>query len=131
METQDKELLIKDLCARLLYGIVCSIYGDNSNGVKLCGIKSNKCYFEDLDYKEGDGYVSIENVKPYLRPMSSMTEKEKEEYCDLQAIFLYSSRYPVTDAYALFDWLNAHHFDFRGLIPMGLALPAPKDMYNV
>lgn len=48
-----------------------------------------------------------------LRSMSSMSEEEKEEYCNLQDKFLYSSQYPVTDACELFDWLNAHSFDYR------------------
>ena len=71
--------------------------------------------------------VELNAVKPYLRPMSSMTEEEKEEYCNLQTKFLCSSQYPVTDAYELFDWLNARHFDYRGLIPMGLAIAVTEE----
>ena len=61
----------------------------------------------------------IDNCKPYLRPMSSMTEKEENEYINT---FL-----AMWDAV---DWLNEHHFDYRGLIPMGLALEAPEGMYK-
>ncbi len=69
--------------------------------------------------------------------MSSMTEEEKIEYCDLQDKFLNSSQYPVTGAFEMFDWLDAHFFDYRivpstgkTLIASGLALEAPKDMYK-
>ena len=51
-----------------------------------------------------------------------MTGEEKVEYCNLQDKFLLSSQYPVTDGYALFDWLNKKMFDYRGLIPKYLAL---------
>ena len=63
-------------------------------------------------------------VKPYLRPMSSMTEEEKGEY---QAFFNYDGvEYPEE----YIDWLNAHHFDYRGLIEKGLALKASEGMYE-
>lgn len=52
------------------------------------------------------------------------------QYCNLQDKFLYSSQYPVTDAYELFDWLLTHHFDFRHLIEKGLALEALEGMYK-
>ena len=58
---------------------------------------------------------------PYLRPMSSMTEEESTEYSRFSL-----SRYNTE----CFDWLNKHHFDYRGLIKLGLALEAPEDMYN-
>lgn len=62
----------------------------------------------------------MENIKPYLRPMSSMTKEEKKEY---NKLLCWRSPKKV------FDWLNAHHFDYRGLIKKGLALEAPKEMY--
>lgn len=60
----------------------------------------------------------IGEVRPYLRPMSSMTEEESKEFALLQT------------AIDMIDWLNAHHFDYRGLIPMGLAIEAPEGMYK-
>ena len=69
----------------------------------------------------GFGY-EIHNYLPYLRPMSSMTEEEWKEYN--QTI---GKSFSFTDEV---DWLNAHHFDYRGLIPMGLALKATKGMYE-
>lgn len=113
MTQKEKELLLKDLCARLPYGVLVL----NKDG----DIES----FTWQELKEfGDGYIS----KPYLRPMSSMTEEELREYEELCFI------YDTSDGTVLFgknglDWLNAHHFDYRELIPKGLALEAPEGMY--
>ena len=129
MTNEQKQLLLKDLCAELQHGLKLKTpHGD----AILSGIINRKGFRKDTDYidivTDKQTYL-IQYVKPYLRPMSSMTEEEAEEYCDLQDKFLYSSQYPVTDAYELFDWLNARHFDYRGLIPIGLALEAPENMY--
>jgi hypothetical protein len=77
------------------------------------------------------------DARPYLRPMSSMTEEEKEE---LRQQFCYEWEENITelmdysieigDADCFIDWLLEHHFDYRGLIEKGLALEAPKDMYK-
>ena len=111
MTQKEKDLLLKDLCARLSYGIF---------------VKENRHYSLDdspVIYTY-DYHPCISNCKPYLRPMSSMTEKEKEEY---QAFFNYDGvEYPEE----YIDWLNKHHFDYRGLIKKGLALEAPEGMYN-
>ena len=134
-----KELLLKDLCARLPYGVIgqCEIDAsyDTPFGIKpqihkfnavVYGIKEDSLFvtplIEDQDVQEfaneevSDG-VDILDFKPYLRPMSSMTEEEKKE-C-LKITFVEAT-----------DWLNVHHFDYRGLIPMGLALEAPEGMYE-
>lgn len=139
MTQNDKELLLKELCARLPHNVKCYVPIVNKT-MTLTGKRLNYFCFHDeadgLDYSHEHEVVldpfnsSNVIVKPYLRPISSMTEEEKEEYCNLQAKFLYSSQYPVTDAYGLFDWLNAHHFDYRGLIEKGLSLEAPEDMYK-
>ena len=78
-----------------------------------------------LDYFK-TGKIAV--VKPYLRPMSSMTEEEKIEW---DAEYAYNSRTYSYEGYVgkMTDWLNKHHFDYRGLIEKGLALEAPKDMY--
>ena len=101
MTQEDKDLLLKDLCTRLPYGVLVL----NKDG----DVES----FTWQELKEfGDGYIP----KPYLRPMSSMTEEEKGEY---QAFFNYDGvEYPEE----YIDWLNAHHFDYRGLIEKGLAI---------
>ena len=126
MTQEDKDLLLKDLCARLPYHPIVSVAYNYADKGIVWG-------FDVLRIKlllEIEEEESWEYIKPYIRPMSSMTEEEKEEYCFLQDILLCSSQYPVTDAYAIFDWLNAHHFDYRGLIEKGLALEAPEDMYK-
>jgi len=127
MTQEEKQLLLKDLCAKLPYGVKVKI-GYQSPIVQI--VETIGKNISGKDSVNGWDFDKVE-IKPYLRPMSSMTEKEKCEYCDLQYKFLCSSQYPVTDAYDLFDWLNAHHFDYRGLIEKGLALEAPEGMYEV
>ena len=67
----------------------------------------------------------VDPIKPYLRPMSSMTAEEKEEY-----INLFEGMPFCPDPISLLDWLNAHYFDYRDLIEQGLALEAPEGMYK-
>lgn len=117
MTLEEKQLLLKDLCARLPYGVRIE-----------CGHSSTIMYDIRPDTGIINNMYSIDKVKPYLRPMSSMTEEEKVEYYDLQDKFLLSSQYPVSDGYALFDWLNAHHFNYR--LPNSLFIEAPKEMYK-
>lgn len=133
MKEEEKKLLIKDLCARLPYGVKCRIKGERSKilvGIDPEGLlfrartpdKSDWCY-DCYDIEEW-------SILPYLRPMSSMTGQEAEEYNDL---CFCNTPCPgiAEDAVSNFmDWLNSHHFDYRGLIEKGLALEAPKDMYK-
>ena len=103
MEQKDKELLLKDLCARLPYGVIV-----NYNGIDdyTLSIKLLSTHY-------------VEKMKPYLRPMSSMTEEEKKEYDHRLECMFYDTMYD--DAFAI-DWLNTNHFDYRGLIEKGLAI---------
>jgi hypothetical protein len=116
MTAEEKELLLNDLCARLPYGVKANISlvgGDE---------RIDTVSFNDMkDFVKG--YI---NIKPYLRPMSSMTEEEIQEY----VIAWDNSRQPYLPTEAI-DWLNEHHFDYRGLIRKGLALEAPEDMYKI
>lgn len=107
MTQEEKDLLLKDLCSRLPYGVMVK-YGNRNTPVKC-----------DLDCHPSIN--DLENIKIYLRPMSSMTEIEKEE---LRAL-----KWTKLEHYTV-DWLNVHHFDYRGLIEEGLALEAPEGMYN-
>lgn len=116
MTKQDRQLLLKDLCARLPYGVMYNIMG-LEHPLLLQGI-----FFDKTDdillnfYEDGKNYqLYLSEVKPYLRPMSSMTNEEQIEFID-------------EDDYV--DWLTAYHFDYRGLIEKGLALKAPEGMYN-
>ena len=122
MTPEEKILLTKDVFSRVLCGVKVK-YGD---GIYTLGynlyLNEGDIAFESYPMKYFAD--SIERIKPYLRPMSSMTEEEKEDY---SAFFNYDGvEYPSEYV----DWLNAHHFDYRGLIPMGLALEAPEGMYK-
>ena len=124
MNTEDKELLLKDLCARLPYGVKVKIV-DEDILCYDCGeegfIIGKENVNDDCFVIQGssDSYVlSYNDFKPYLSPMSSMTEEEKKE-C-LKITFVEAT-----------DWLNSHHLDYRGLIEKGLALEAPAGMYEI
>ena len=117
MTEKDRRLLLIDLCARLPYGFTVHRYSDNRNITFERNELDEFSHF--LEYSEG------EEFKPYLRPMSSMTDEEWKEYNQATCK---SFSFTNTDK---IDWLNAHHFDYRGLIPMGLALVAPDGMYEI
>lgn len=129
MTQEEKQLLLADLCARLPYGVICNIEHKDMDGwktedMKLSGVfnGSSQQYFT---CEGGSAYSS--DFKPYLRPISSMTEQEKT---DFGVPFTSEGLTTLADTVECVDWLNAHHFDYRGLIPMGLALEAPDDMYK-
>ena len=112
MEQEKKELLLKDLSARLFYGVIIEgLEHPEIMTIKHLAIVS---------------VMSTEPYKPYLRPMSSMTEEEKKEYHELCDSY-YGIYFDSIDS---IDWLNSNHFDYRGLIPKGLALEAPEVMYK-
>lgn len=118
MKNEDKQLLLKDLCARLPYGVkVESVFiNPDTKERKPCGIEvfNATCL---LMIRDGLG-----EFKPYLRPMSSMTEEQEMEYDATFATIVYEDgRKDSAMTYKTFDWLNKNHFDYRGLIPMGLA----------
>jgi hypothetical protein len=128
MEQKDKELLLKDLCARLPYKVkgIVTVHANMTNNNDYVRVIDGKIYdrFANL---QNSWYDNIPCIKPYLRPMSSMTEEEKGEY---NKVMFQSERY--SECYAEdIDWLNAHHFDYRNLIGLGLALEAPDNMYNI
>ena len=136
MTQEDKELLLKDLCARLPYGVKCYGYCFKIDG-NHC-----ECYGTLDSIKLGVWYpfhlsnrMSINNgatyeetfseVKPYLFPMSSMTDEQKRAYnmMSLDADWVSNPHYNVP-AYNVLDWLNENHLDYRDLIGKGLALDA-------
>lgn len=141
MTQEEKQLLFKDLCARLPYGVVIHT---SWKDVKLdrdhCGI--GMLYYEhyseeakkECGYDENDCSIIISgcyygDIKPYLRPMSSMTKEEEDEYMIARHKDIAEAQIHLTPQNAI-DYLNAHHFDYRGLIPMGLALEAKEEMYE-
>lgn len=144
MTEEEKQILLQDLCTRLPYGVKCrflSIDGSEFHNVTAIGIK----YLEfkniyELNVKDENGFpysCDIEYIKPYLRPMSNMTKEELKEFVSFtsQSMRRFICEATNTDHwfnnYEEEDWLNAHHFDYRGLIEMGLALPAPEGMYKL
>ena len=117
MKQEYKELLQRDLCARLPYGIKASYYGEDEECETWDEVDGVA-----FDYVEiGQYSLPIERVKPYLFPLSSMTEEQKQEYQYITERWMYDSSYSICDS---IDWLNAHHFDYRGLIQMDLAIDA-------
>lgn len=125
MEEKDKLLILQDLCARLPYGVKCQF----EDTIRIIDGESSPFYDYVFSPIHLEIFMRYNNfyIKPYLRPMSSMTEEETVEYCDLQDKFLLSSQYPVTDGHALFDWLNKKMFDYRGLIDKDLAIEVTED----
>ena len=124
MTQEDRELLLKDLCGRLPYGVKVLDNSHKNYGVsKLINIGIDGSMLIDNEINDTQYYPIIDETRPYLRPMSSMTEEEKIDY---QAFFNYDGvEYPEE----YIDWLKVHHFDYRDLIGKGLALEAPNDMY--
>jgi len=123
MTQEDKELLLKDLCGRLPYGIKCKDqYGE------YIDINIYNAHIEHLVDQ-----ISSGEIKMVLRPMSSMTEEEYKDLCNSCTWLWFKNdlRTVTHGDYKCYDWLNAHHFDYRGLIEKGLALEAPEGMYNL
>ena len=120
MTQEDKELLLKDLCARLLYGVIVETPKGKGH---VCDINLTIFGYEfgvNVNATIRDNF-SISYVKPYLFPLSSMTEAQKNDYQYIAVRWMYDSSYSITDS---IDWLNKNHFDYRGLIDKGLAIDA-------
>ena len=146
MTQEDKEILLKDLCARLPYKPIvhiddCGIWDllgiDHDDSAEL---RDRVIVWHGKNYPSSKNSFPIINCKPYLFPLSSMSEKQKQEFLSVAG---YETReedcgrhtetyyydmvghehnfYPNCDA---IDWLNKNHFDYRGLIEKGLALHA-------
>lgn len=132
MIQEEKSLLLKDLCVRLPYDFIVHRYSDNVD-IEINDINTFSHFLE---------YSEDEDFKPYLRPMSSMTEREKKEIKELH--FYYTDAHIVNDedndfkpiivdevhCFCIIDWLNKNHFDYRGLIEKGLAIEALDGMYK-
>jgi hypothetical protein len=132
MTQEDKELLLKDLCSRLPYGVMCRMSGGGFETIedKLTAIGLFQFVEEGLE------------CVPYLRPMPSMTGEEKHEISVILNYEFYVDQdcalVPEDDRHRIrldlmkeyIDWLNKHMLDYRGLIEKGLALEALEGMYN-
>lgn len=127
MTQNEKELLLKDLCARLPYGV--KVHEDIQGDFTLIGLMNDRV-LTSCEVENHHNNFPIDIIKPYLFPLSSMTEEQKKEYrkvCELDTEIL--SKHPMDETpfpalYNSQDWLNKHHFDYRGLISKGLAIDA-------
>ena len=125
MTQEDKDLLIKDLCARLPYKVKC-VSGVDDATLIIEGINPNCCGASEVQVtyeRSGVNFdTTISAIKPYLFPMSSMTMYQAQQWHKYA-----NDRGGLAPST---DWLDAHHFDYRGLIPKGLALDATNlDIY--
>ena len=139
MTQEQKDLLLKDLCARLPYGVKVKL-GDNPNIFDLGYRIRFAVMYGDSDKLED--ILDITNIRPYLFPISSMTEEQKKEiskrynyYNPYQSCVLITDHRQgywdnddnscnLQDYLWLEDWFNKNHFDYRGLIPIGAAIDA-------
>lgn len=134
MTREQKDLLLKDLCARLPYGVKCA-YFDTKGEIKVGELltvwyKGKRVFIDKLSIDfDGDDCIG---VIPYLFPLSSMTkEQEKESSFEPSLLNAFINGYisqfedgelNIEDLNRLYDWLNKNHFDYRGLIEKGLAI---------
>jgi len=120
MKKEDKLLLLKELCMRLPYGVICSTPKGNGH---LCSINQTifgNEYGVNIEATMRDYFDDNKcDIKPYLRPMSSMTEEEKKIYDDILTKMYYDEKSTLGD---ISDYLNSIHVDYRGLIERGLAI---------
>lgn len=145
MTAEEKQLLFIDICARLPYGVKCRQHKLDS---QICTMYPE--YLKNIE--------DVEKYEPYLRSLSSITKKEKKELLlatagkksakyfqvlsdgsiastdakvqDLYNFVMHWINFDKDTTTSYIDWLNKHHFDYRGLIEKGLALEAPTNMYN-
>ena len=145
MTTEEKDLLLKDLCARLPYGV--KVRYSSYEKFITCTLHAINPVYHNVDLWSKNGCfnpVDISKIKPYLFPLSSMTEEQCEELRNLiyghftlddefnegirfktyGDILIWLDEKPINQCYFIFDWLNKNHFDYRGLIPMGSAIDA-------
>lgn len=124
MTQDDKQLLWVDLCARLPYGVKCQFEDD----VRVIDGESSPFYDYTLSAHNLELFIRHNNfyIKPYLRPMSSMTTEEQKEFVKFHCVnicpIVITEKLTISNEAEMFDWLNKKMFDFRGLIPKGLAI---------
>ena len=125
MIQEDKKLLLKDLCARLPYEVK-AWEDDGYPPFTIIG-------YDGTDFIDNDGWEHrIGTFKPYLRSMSSMTSEEHQDWvkyskADYDCEYQPEATLSLEDCHLSVDWLNAYHFDYRGLIPKKLAIEVTKE----
>ena len=153
MTEKDKQLLLRDLSARLPHNVkvLCSYYDDSDDDEPTQNIfvlneidtrDNSHPYWIGGEQLQENGFSNgttsfamdidddVQFIKPYLRPISSMTYDEKNDMREgLEWVEAFGEMfYDKTPEF--YDWLNAHHFDYRHLIEKGLALEASENMYS-
>ena len=150
---EEKELLLKDICARLPYGIILDVDTTDwraPQGHIKVKIEGLGILFKDMSLIINGSYYG-DKYKPYLRPLSSMTEEEKIELYQIAGFYYLSNNellkdewrqfsgalsenklflpYPIWEdnLNKVYNWLNAHHFDYRGLIERDLAITVTEE----
>ena len=146
MTQEDKELVFKDICARLPYGVHILVHDTFEYSI----VPFQNAYLKACDTSELIDSISLNlrynskdklfnriikehkdylEIKPCLFPLSSMTDEQKNEYQYITERWMYDPAYSISDST---DWLNKNHFDYRGLIEKGLAIDATgTDIYDV
>ena len=135
MTQEEKQLLLKDLCSRLPYGVLCYINDDDTNTPrKLRRIEVDELDGILLDFCTGredcpSMQVYLSEVKPYLCSMSSMTKEEEDEFVSFTDTMFRFGEDDILCVLPLdaISWLNKKMFDYRGLIKKGLAIEVTKD----
>ena len=138
MTQDEKDLLLKDICGRLPYGVKVLYNGwDSDHGCEFTTVEDligiDDKFIHTLWRGERDKHsivepLSIIDYKPYLRPLSNMTDEEHEEYRKyVKEVNGLTYNINCSD---LIDWFNRKMFDHHGLIPKGLANEVPEGMYN-
>ena len=130
MTKEEKELLLKDLCARLPYGVKLEFYASATKQTYVCTLLGLEPEEEEpiiAKTENGYFYMLAGNVKPYLFPLSSMSEEQQNEFDQLIELELKAINDEISHTQVTIfevDFYNKNHFDYRGLIEKGLAIDA-------
>lgn len=129
MKQEEKDLLLTDLTARLLYGVVVGTIDNDGSLPNFWTLDSYNRLTEDVFITHcelnADELTYFGDVRPYLFPLSSMTEEQKEEYCALQQKVIYNNKGPInSDVMEYVNWCYKNHIDINNLIPKKLAIDA-------
>ena len=113
---EEIKLLLEDLSCRVPYGVIVNVEG--THNAQLISVS----WYEEVGVDDSSLYLyPISDVKPYLFPLSSMTDCQKGDYQFITERWMYDPSYSISDS---IDWLNENHFDYRGLIEKDLAIDA-------
>ena len=142
MTQEEKSLLLKDLCARLPWEVRVLADIDKTFDGGCIGVLNMIQPYVGKEFPELKGQyllyqqnsltpLTVDEVRPYLRPISSMTEEEQKEFVKFHCVnicpLVLTSMLTLSNESKMFDWLNTHHFDFRGLIEKGLAIEVTEE----